>query len=502
MRPISFLSFDVEALPGRAISDHIDRLMWGKINGGEHGVGQICRILNEYGLKGNFLIDLSACALHGDKKTAEVGKFILDQGHELHAHLHPEWLVRHWGIKGDFNGPPGLDQLDTQLNTDFLRYAAFKFKQLFGLNIDVFRGGGFHFNAHTIAAASDVGIRCLSNFNNIRHNKMVAVGEYGANNEPFAWDNGVIELPVDFSPEPLSFDIQKYFGWFDRVNDRKKIKTFNLTMHSWSLLRKTGEIFDTYAADHEERLRYICEHLIEHTTVMGYSDYLDTLRPEPADILYFEPTERHLAADHTLVRCNICSANFVRTETDVCPGCSSRARHRQVADVLSKGHIENPFSGKRVLACFANSVEKQEILKGASEIQNFDIRPVAEVDYQMDIQDMSRIADESFDAFIALHVLNHVKDDRAALREVHRILKPGGRAMITVPYRIGERTTEMSNLVEHYGIENFEKYGVGSYRRYGLDEVTALFSEHFNVDIMNGFDPVVEMDMKIFVLTK
>jgi len=40
---------------------------------------------------------------------------------------------------------------------------------------------------------------------------------------------------------------------------------------------------------------------------------------------------------------------------------------------------------------------------------------------------------ESFGLITALDVLEHVEDDRAAIRELHRITKPGGRLVITVP---------------------------------------------------------------------
>ncbi|MPS77569.1 MAG: methyltransferase domain-containing protein [Achromobacter sp.] len=500
MKPISFLSFDVEALPGRAEKDHVDRLMWGKVDGGEYGVRKICEILHDYNLKANFLIDLSACALHGDKPVAEVGKYILGEGHELHTHLHSEWLVRTWGIKGVFNGPPGLDQLDEDLNLSFLQYSYLKFFQLFGRTPDVFRGGGFTFNGHTVKAAGEVGFRGLSNFNTHRHEQMLAVGQDSANNEPFRWDNGLVELPVDFSPEPLSFDINKYFGWFDRVQDRKKIKTFNLTMHSWSLLKKTGNFFDAFSPAHEDRLRYICEHLSEHTEVMGYSEYLDATVLPPVSLEYFKYEAAALNAGQNLVACNICRARFTLGNNDVCPGCGGRARHRQVVDVLNTA--SNPFTGQRVLACFANTVEKNSILGTAKEVLNFDVRPLQEVDFQMDIQNMEAIEDESFDGFIALHVLNHVKDDRAALREILRVLRPGGVALLTVPYRAGERTMDTSDILEHYGAENYEKYGVASYRRYGLGDVAEMFSEFFDLRIVNGFDPVTNTSMKVFMLSK
>ena len=40
---------------------------------------------------------------------------------------------------------------------------------------------------------------------------------------------------------------------------------------------------------------------------------------------------------------------------------------------------------------------------------------------------------DSFDAVLATDVLEHVTDDSAALREISRVLRPGGAALITVP---------------------------------------------------------------------
>jgi SAM-dependent methyltransferase len=42
-------------------------------------------------------------------------------------------------------------------------------------------------------------------------------------------------------------------------------------------------------------------------------------------------------------------------------------------------------------------------------------------------------ADESFDLAVALDVLEHIEEDASALEEWLRILKPGGRLLITVP---------------------------------------------------------------------
>lgn len=51
------------------------------------------------------------------------------------------------------------------------------------------------------------------------------------------------------------------------------------------------------------------------------------------------------------------------------------------------------------------------------------------------VGDVARLglSDGSFDGVVAAEVLEHVDDDRAALREIHRVLRPGGALVVTVP---------------------------------------------------------------------
>ena len=48
-------------------------------------------------------------------------------------------------------------------------------------------------------------------------------------------------------------------------------------------------------------------------------------------------------------------------------------------------------------------------------------------------------ADGSFDAIIAAEILEHVRDDAAAMAEIARVLRPGGIAAVTVPAWLPER---------------------------------------------------------------
>ena len=44
------------------------------------------------------------------------------------------------------------------------------------------------------------------------------------------------------------------------------------------------------------------------------------------------------------------------------------------------------------------------------------------------------LPDAAFDLVLCVHVLEHVTADRQALRELHRVLKPGGTALLVVPF--------------------------------------------------------------------
>lgn len=74
--------------------------------------------------------------------------------------------------------------------------------------------------------------------------------------------------------------------------------------------------------------------------------------------------------------------------------------------------------------------------------------------------------DDSFDLIFFNHVLEHIHDDVGALREVHRILKPGGLLVLGVPneaewfwrlaYRLQPRMLRTSDHVQFYTAETIE----------------------------------------------
>lgn len=54
---------------------------------------------------------------------------------------------------------------------------------------------------------------------------------------------------------------------------------------------------------------------------------------------------------------------------------------------------------------------------------------------QMNVPPLSGIESESIDCVISFQVIEHIKDDGAFISEVHRVLKKGGRLIISTPNR-------------------------------------------------------------------
>ena len=104
---------------------------------------------------------------------------------------------------------------------------------------------------------------------------------------------------------------------------------------------------------------------------------------------------------------------------------------------------------------------------------------------KMDICDI-RYPDQSFDVVYCSHVLEHVLDDRQAMREFCRVLKNNGWAILNVPITC-EKTFEDSSIVDPK--DRLEVFGQEDHlRRYGTDYVERLRDSGFTVEIIKVAD--------------
>ena len=177
-----------------------------------------------------------------------------------------------------------------------------------------------------------------------------------------------------------------------------------------------------------------------------------------------------------------------------CPSCGVSDRDRLYALFISKYLSENNVSKMTMLEIAPSKALSKFIKKtGRINLRTADLN-MQEVDDKIDITNMQNYADSSFDSFICSHVLEHVADDRKALSELYRILKPGGWGILMVPIILGIDEIDEDPTLEDEG-ERWRRFGQNDHiRRYSkkgfLDRVEAAGfrvnqygSEYFGVEV-------------------
>lgn len=116
----------------------------------------------------------------------------------------------------------------------------------------------------------------------------------------------------------------------------------------------------------------------------------------------------------------------------LCPSCLSLERHRLIWLYLREktNFFQNKLQVLHIAPehCFMKPFEKQH---GDGYITADIESPLAKV--KMDIHEMP-FEDGRFDAVLCNHVLEHVSDDIQAMKEIRRVLKPGGWAILQIPF--------------------------------------------------------------------
>ncbi|MBX9577071.1 MAG: methyltransferase domain-containing protein [Chthoniobacterales bacterium] len=169
------------------------------------------------------------------------------------------------------------------------------------------------------------------------------------------------------------------------------------------------------------------------------------------------------------VECNIChwqGAHFIDDPwhpRTVCPNCGSQVRHRMLVALLdgqssmTELSEKKIFQGKSILHFAPERQLRHRIQRASAHYVSTDYDR-GDVDLKLNMSAMPSVFDASFDVVIACDVLEHVPDDRAAIKELHRILKPNGIAIITAPQKDAPSMTDEDPTVttpegrlQHFG---------------------------------------------------
>ena len=191
------------------------------------------------------------------------------------------------------------------------------------------------------------------------------------------------------------------------------------------------------------------------------------------------------------VECPVCGAKYRKflpygyvqpRPNALCPKCLSLERHRLLwlyltreTDLLTAFprtlHIAPEVCIMRHLKPHFKSHPGQYV---TADLES----PLA--DLHFDVQQIP-LADGSVDVVICNHIMEHVADDRRAMRELHRVLKPGGWGIVLSPVdRDYEQTYEDDSITDPD--ERTRIFGQYDHRRiYGADYADRLRQAGFQV---------------------
>jgi SAM-dependent methyltransferase len=204
-----------------------------------------------------------------------------------------------------------------------------------------------------------------------------------------------------------------------------------------------------------------------------FKEYLRTFRRDPRQFL-MSKAERY---------CPCCeykgafiSMRKNRREAR-CPNCSSRERDRMFFLYLRDRGIT--ISGKKILH-FSPEPYLFRSLQNEEGYISGDIKKSKYAKYHVDMTDI-KYDDEHFDVIISNHILEHIPDDRKAMKESFRVLKKGGIGFFTVPVDMDR--SETFEPPADMPTEEVERIcGWDHVRLYALDFADRLKEVGFNVE--------------------
>ena len=179
----------------------------------------------------------------------------------------------------------------------------------------------------------------------------------------------------------------------------------------------------------------------------------------------------------TKVTCPICDRSFRKflpygrinpRPNALCPNCLSLERHRLIwlylrekTTFLKRQHSVLHIAPEGCFIPRLEEIHREKYVTADLE------SPLAKV--KMDIHRMP-FQDNTFDVVLCNHVLEHVNDDIQAMKEINRVLKPGGFAIMQVPFffPVPEKTVSDPTVTDRKMREKL--FGQDDHvRRYGHD---------------------------------
>ena len=299
------LTVDTEALPKRAETEHVRRLIWGEHANGTAGVREISGIGNEFGAKHVFFVDMCGAYAQQDE-IIEVIRWLDHDGQDVEMHAHPEYLPEDFWPKFHFKYRPRLmNQYEDDKDDFVIDYFGNMLAGILNRPLRAFRAGSFRWNAGTLRALAKHNIPLSFN------NSMRAVYNEQClhslpTNTPFRWENGVVEIPMSEKyilpclqknwwfrlqyPQSKFFRFRPWWSSFLPGSVSRNTSFIVYLLHSWSLMYWDENGYGIYKDDARiEGYRTFLKRLTKDFDVITTTDLMDLIHCGKIPLSHTEP---------------------------------------------------------------------------------------------------------------------------------------------------------------------------------------------------------------------
>ena len=365
---------------------------------------------------------------------------------------------------------------------------------------------------NTILNGRELGDRALRTLINVigepttvlfRHSDLVRWGTYKGRNEYFfindlaAWIELLSKGDAVYLAAPLSYSRKhsgqnqrnpKYYhqnvpNWIDLIQDARRdgfLRSQRVYKEALVNYMQTCLVVASFYAQ-DGRQSYVRNLELEQNVARAYKAYLE----EPAQY-----------------NCPLCGGKFdqfipwddkydhpryvyemYNKYTAICPHCHSSDRERFYRLYLERVAGLTDGAGRDILH-IAPEMQLRHWLKDLSGVRYLcgDLFPKDSETLRVDVTDIL-FENESFDIILCSHVLEHVPEDRLAMRELYRVLKPGGFAIVNVPI-----VMNLEHTYEDFSITSPEERVV----HFGQDDHVRVYSKRDFVERLREAGFVVE----------
>jgi peptidoglycan/xylan/chitin deacetylase (PgdA/CDA1 family) len=185
---------DVE---GHVGDDPVSKLIYGKTDDGKMcGIDLLMDLLDEFGFKGLFFVDVAGAWDYGKERISEVIQHIKNRGHDVGVHIHPDHFPR--------NSKLFLFDYSFEEKKEMIENCTEFYKEVLGDYPKAFRAGKYSADIDTLQILSNLNYK--ADFSEFVGQKWCGIKPDCTKSNSKILKNGLLEIPVT-----AYYSIKKWF---------------------------------------------------------------------------------------------------------------------------------------------------------------------------------------------------------------------------------------------------------------------------------------------------